>query len=231
MARGKRVVVQHLERVSWKVMDEYPHVVRDMIRNRSGVYALYRGQKLYYVGLASNLMRRLKQHLKDRHRGSWDRFSVYLTVQDEHMKELESLLLRIVDPVGNAVTGKFKDSENLRGKLSQRMRDADADRRAHLMGGKAVNRQLRKRSKKRRSEVRRPLEGVVDRRTYLRGWNKDYEYRATLRRDGTIRYGDVVYDTPSGAAKAALGRTSNGWWFWHYRNPKGEWVRLSTLRR
>ena len=56
MAKRRRVVDQHLERVSWKVMDEYPDVVRDMIRRRAGVYALYRGQKLYYVGLASNLM-------------------------------------------------------------------------------------------------------------------------------------------------------------------------------
>jgi type I restriction-modification system DNA methylase subunit len=34
---------------------------------RHGVYALYRGNRLYYVGLASNLRSRLNTHLRDRH--------------------------------------------------------------------------------------------------------------------------------------------------------------------
>ena len=42
-----------------------------MIKRRAGVYALYRKQeKLYYVGLASNLMGRSKAHLRDRHTGA-----------------------------------------------------------------------------------------------------------------------------------------------------------------
>jgi len=93
-------MLQHLEDVFWKVLEEYPKVVQEIIKNRSGVYALYRRDKRYYVGFVGNLMGRLKTHLKDRHHGSRDRFSVYLTVRDEHMKELESLLLRIVHPAG-----------------------------------------------------------------------------------------------------------------------------------
>jgi hypothetical protein len=69
-----------LEHISWRVLDEYPEVIRRLIRTKSGIYALYRGHRLYYVGLADNLMGRLKGHLRDRHRGLWDRFSVYLTV-------------------------------------------------------------------------------------------------------------------------------------------------------
>lgn len=60
--RGKRtgkkkksgLLLQHLEDVSWKVLDDYRAIVRDMIRGRSGVYALYNRRKLYYVGLADN---------------------------------------------------------------------------------------------------------------------------------------------------------------------------------
>jgi hypothetical protein len=43
---------------------------------------------------------------------SWDRFSVYLTIGDEHMKGLESLLPRIIDPPGNSISGEFAKSEN-----------------------------------------------------------------------------------------------------------------------
>lgn len=46
-------------------------------------------------------MTRVNHHLKDWHKGKWDRFSVYLTNDDEHIKPLESLMLRIINPKGN----------------------------------------------------------------------------------------------------------------------------------
>lgn len=109
MARRRKLLSEHLEDISWRLLDAYAELVRGLIRRRAGVYALYRGRRLYYVGLASNLMGRLKGHLRDRHRGLWDRFSVYLTTDHEHMKELESLILRIVRPAGNKVSGGLGD--------------------------------------------------------------------------------------------------------------------------
>ncbi len=76
-------------------------MIRQYVRRRQGVYALYRGRKLYYVGLASNLRSRLRHHLKDRHQDSWDTFSVYITISDGHLRELEALILRIIKPPGN----------------------------------------------------------------------------------------------------------------------------------
>ena len=86
---NRSLLVHHLEDISWQVMQAYPQIVRGMIRGRFGVYALYKRGRLHYVGLANNLIGRLKTHLRDRHRGSWDRFSVYLTSDAEHMRELE----------------------------------------------------------------------------------------------------------------------------------------------
>jgi len=108
--RRGQLVVQHLEGMLRDVLDKYPDVVREFVRNRSGVYALYKGSRLHYVGLARNLRSRLQSHLKDRHARTWDRFSIYLTEGDEHLKELESLVLRIADPKGNRVTGRFTES-------------------------------------------------------------------------------------------------------------------------
>src|SRR6266550_1287317 len=113
MARRSQLVCKQLENVSSVVLEEYQDIIRHYIRGRNGVYALYKGEKLYYVGLATNLRGRLKQHLRDRHRGLWDRFSVYLTIGDYHIKEMESLLLRITRPAGNKQTGKFAKCENL----------------------------------------------------------------------------------------------------------------------
>ena len=84
--KDKQLVLEHLEDLSGRVLEEYPEEVKALIRRRSGIYALYRRDKLYYVGLANNLMLRLKQHLRDRHNGVWDRFGVYLTVHNEHIQ-------------------------------------------------------------------------------------------------------------------------------------------------
>jgi len=101
--KSKGFVREYLERVSWRVLEKHRPTVRAMIRGHSGIYALYKGDKLYYVGLANNLMGRVNNHLKDRHKGKWDRFSVYLTTDDAHMRPLEALVLRVVDPHGPGV--------------------------------------------------------------------------------------------------------------------------------
>jgi hypothetical protein len=229
MSKRNRLLLQHLEDISWRILDDYPEVIRDMIRGRSGIYALYRRGKLYYVGLARNLMARLSQHLKDRHGGSWDRFSVYLTKQDDHMKELEALLLRIVNPAGNRQGGRFAASENLLSHLNRCMKERDADRRAELIGGWIAKRH--RRIKAARGKGSEALAGAVERRTQLRGYRKGWEYFAILRKDGKVRYDGRTFDSPSAAAKAALGRSANGWSFWRYRNDKGQWVPLKELRK
>ena len=145
MPKRSPLVLHYLEGVSWRVLEEYPQFIRQMIRRRAGIYALYRRDKLYYIGLAQNLMGRLKTHLRDRHRGSWDRFSVYLTIHDEHMRELEALLLRIVAPSGNRTRGRFAEASSLLPMLDYFMQESDADRRAQIIGGPAVRRRRRQR--------------------------------------------------------------------------------------
>ena len=79
MKRRTQLVCQHLENISRQALERHQNIIGQYARGRQGIYALYRRGKLYYVGLATNLRNRLKQHLKDRHGGSWDQFSVYLT--------------------------------------------------------------------------------------------------------------------------------------------------------
>ncbi len=227
MARASGLLIQYLEGVSWRVMEAYPELVRRLIRGRSGLYALYRKDKLYYVGLASNLMGRIKGHLRDRHKGLWDRFSVYLTSDAEHIKELESLLLRIVAPKGNRVRGKFGRAADLYRSLYKEMADADAKRRAHLLGGVAELR-LRRRLT-RASKGAKALAGLAAHRIPLRGMHKQVTHKASLLRTGQVRYRGKLYPSPTAAARAAVGRAVNGWWFWRYKD-HGKWERLLGLR-
>ena len=44
-------------------------------RTQHGLYILYGNYGAYYVGIAQNLGKRLKDHRSDEHAGQWDRFS------------------------------------------------------------------------------------------------------------------------------------------------------------
>jgi hypothetical protein len=51
--------------------------LREMMRKYAGIYALYRGKRLYYVGVTKNLHGRIRHHTKDRHAGKWDQFIIF----------------------------------------------------------------------------------------------------------------------------------------------------------
>lgn len=232
MARRKsrkgQLVCQHLERVSREALSTHHGAIRDMVGRRPGVYALYRGDRLYYVGLASNLRSRLKQHLRDRHASTWDRFSVYLTVGDRGIHEIEALLLRIARPRGNKVQGKFVRSQDLRRVLRRAIRNAWKQELDEVV---SLRRLDARKTKPPRVEGAAPLARYVKRRVRIRLTHKGYIYSASIRRDGTINYGGRIYRTPSGAAKDIKKRPTSGWASWLYQRAPGDWVPLSEIRR
>jgi hypothetical protein len=79
--------------------------INDIMRGYAGVYALYRKDKLYYVGLATNLYYRIRGHAKNKHKGKWDHFSIYRINRVRYLKDIETLLLRVANPPGNSVSG------------------------------------------------------------------------------------------------------------------------------
>ncbi len=233
MPRHASLVCQHLENISRQALEKYQHIIRDYVRNRHGVYALYRRGKLYYVGLASNLRTRLAHHLKDRHSHSWDRFSVYLTIGDSHLRELESLLLRIVKTKGNKQRGKFAKSEDLRRRFA---RDAKRSWLLDLQDllGLSTVRQIKPPAPPVTADNGRTpiLAAYIDSPIKLRARCKGQMLHATVRRDGTIRYNGKIYTSPSLAGAAARKyRTCNGWVFWRYERAPGDWVPLNELRK
>ncbi len=230
MAKSEHLVCQHLENISSDALEKYQKMIRQYVRRRSGVYALYRRDRLYYVGLASNLRSRLKGHLKDRHRGLWDRFSVYITIGDEHMKELESLVLRISKPIGNKVKGKFKRSENLRRLFAKDIRKGQKEEFNRLLGREMTKLVLDGKVSKGRKAV---LAKYLQKRIKIRAKYKGKVYKALVRRDGMIRFNGRKFYSPSVAAKpiVAKGTAINGWYFWEYERAPGDWVRLNELRR
>ena len=98
-----------------------------LLRGYSGIYVLYKHDVPHYVGKASKLSWRIRNHQNDRLKGKWDSFSLYVVRGDRYVKDIESLLLRIVKPKGALVSGRFKGADNLRKELLPRLeRYADA---------------------------------------------------------------------------------------------------------
>lgn len=231
MARYQPLVCQHLERISREVLGRYKDIIRDYVRRRRGVYALYRGNRLYYVGLASNLRSRLNSHLRDRHANTWDHFSVYLTVGDEHLPELESLVLRISSPKGNKQRGNFARSEDLRHRFRRQVSQYQKIELNRLFG-LTTPKEAEKIKIRIRDDGRIPtLARYVSKGFKIRFEYKGQRYTARVRSDGTINYHGKIYTSPSKAASAVTKRAMDGWLAWKYQRAPGDWIRLDELRR
>lgn len=76
------------------------------MKGYSGIYALYRKDRLYYVGLTTNLFGRINWHLKDRHAGKGDSFVIFRIKRIAYLKDIETLITHLVNLPGNKVKGK-----------------------------------------------------------------------------------------------------------------------------
>jgi hypothetical protein len=228
-SRKPALVSQYLENISGEMLERFQDMISDYARRRHGIYALYDGTELYYVGLATNLRTRLKQHLTDRHRGLWNRFSIYLTIGDDHIRELEALVLRIVKPKGNRQIGRLRQSENLKKMLARDLRKRYRKELASLIGRKFKDEENASRMVDDDSPV---LLKYITGPMKIRARFKGKTLKARVRSTGTISFNGKAYNSPSDAARVACGRrTCNGWKFWTYERAPGDWVLLDELRR
>jgi hypothetical protein len=233
--QSRNLVLGYLESISSKVFSDYPKEITALVGRQHGVYALYKGNSLYYVGLATNLRNRIKHHLQDKHSGKWDKFSLYLVRKSDHIRELEALILRIADPKGNSVKGKLRHASNLSPALSRDIKKSHNDLLTKL-GLKLVRVSSRRKTtiRKRKGRGARgspPLAPYAGNGFQIRAAYKGQQYSARVRKDGKIRYDSKIYNSPSLAGIAIVGRTCNGWSFWRYKNSDDEWVRLNVLRK
>lgn len=109
-----------LERVPSSAFEIFRPEIETIARDASGIYALYKNNKPYYIGLAKNLNGRILSHLeRDRHVGKWDKFSIYIIKRVKYLKDLETLLLRVSKPKGNKLKGGIPKNYRLNRKLQK----------------------------------------------------------------------------------------------------------------
>jgi hypothetical protein len=227
--RGVRnLVVSRLENVSKDVFRRYSNSITDLIGNSHGIYALYDETELYYVGKSTDLRKRVKTHLRDRHLASWTHFSLYLVRKAEHIHEFESLLIRIANPKGNRVVPKGKSSSAMLNMLKTMVREKQKEEFGKMFSSNKIRKII---SKKPTAKHQKTLEGLVSKKTSLYRTYKGKEYKALLTPKGKIKLGSKIFYTPTAAAKSIVDRsTVNGWAWWYIKDSSGEWVKLSEYR-
>jgi hypothetical protein len=100
------LVLSHLSGIKRALLEgEKRPVFLEFLRqtdDRRGLYTLYdRSGRLRYAGKASDLPRRLDQHLSDRHADSWDEMTLFFLSDAADIAELEGLLVAAAHPPGN----------------------------------------------------------------------------------------------------------------------------------
>lgn len=239
------LVCKYLENVSRDILSDYAGIIKKYVKGQNGIYALYSKNKLYYVGLASNLRSRLKSHLKDKHAETWDRFSIYLTHKNKHLKELETLLLRVIKPKGNLIKGKLPKAENLLKTLVQDIRFYHNEKLGSIFNLTHTICQHRKITKKLKGKIKKIKKSKIALARYtkkafrIRMKLKDKIYNAKVNKKGiiTIRKGSKrlvgkKFSSPSAATNAVRKKGgSDGWFWWHYKDKSGNWVVLDNLRK
>ena len=203
------IITKKLQNISIAALEDFSPILLDLIGEDQGIYALYRGEKLYYVGRASNLQRRLSHHLWDRHQRKWDKFSLFIVKNEKHIGDLESLLIAICEPMGNRAhpRGQAKD---LKKEFEDRIDAFHADEKAFLLGQKPICKKKTKIS--------------------LKNTYKNKQYSATFDcKTHQVRYNKVLYSSPSAAARAITKQPVNGLLFWKGKDKTRKIVPLKQL--
>ncbi len=123
---GKGALIKGMtKRLPSEILDNriFEQRLRQVMRGYAGVYALYRKTLLYYVGLTNNLFGRVRWHLRDRHAGKWDSFVIFRIKRVNYLKDIETLLMQVVQPPGNRVKGKVPRDADINRVLKEILRE------------------------------------------------------------------------------------------------------------
>ncbi len=236
MAKRGTLVSGCLEGVSSDLLKQYARLLRQYAAGEVGVYALYKGDRLFYVGLARDLRQRLKQHQHDRLERRWDQFSFYIVRDSRHVGDIETLLLRIARPKGNRRPGKFAHCEDLMERVKADVDQEFAHQRGSLFPSDAARPGRQRGAGRIRTgepELAQYVERMGQPRRIRLANKRRGVFWARVLPDGTVKVkGGARFKSPSSAGKTVLGReTCAGWDEWRYEKLPGDWRPLTDLRR
>jgi hypothetical protein len=116
-------------RLSAMILDSaaFTSHINRVMKGHSGIYLLYHRTTPYYVGKAHNLLGRLRAHQRGRHKDKWDGFAIWRIRNIRLLRDVETLLLQLLKPVGNKVAGRLPRKANINLLLQQALKDAQRE--------------------------------------------------------------------------------------------------------
>lgn len=120
--KGK-LVRGYIEYCSREIFQVAPETLKKYLEDKSGLYALYKGDDLYYVGMSEDIYGRLVNHTHDHHKGRWTYFSAYVIKRVRYIKDLEAIVHRFGERRGNKQIAKFPRDYDIKRKLAPFLRE------------------------------------------------------------------------------------------------------------
>lgn len=93
--------------------------LKEIMKEYGGIYALYSKNKPYYVGLTVNFDQRINAHLNNHHENNWDSFAIFHIKKIAYLKDIETIITRIIDLKGNIQRGKVPRNGDINRELKK----------------------------------------------------------------------------------------------------------------
>ncbi len=108
-------LIEHsLDGIKRDSFDVIKRELKNVLRDRMGIYALYKKDKLVRVGLGTNIYSRVKGHSENK-KLNWDTVSLFLIKEAglKYLRDLETAVVRIAKPIYNQQKGRTGDDRYL----------------------------------------------------------------------------------------------------------------------
>ena len=232
------ILTGKLEDISKKIFERHKKIIIQYIGNKPGVYALYDKKKLYYVGRAIDLAKRVKDHLKDQHSASWTHFSVYFTKKSEYANSIEAVIISIAQPKGNQKKPEIGKKTKLKQLITKAIKESYKEELRELGLETKSNTRIKKPNVVKKNKTISILKNYFKTDRVLMKAYKGETYKATLLTSGQIKYRNKLYKSPTSAAQAVIKDHSpnansnirvSGWIFWSIKGTEGNWMKLKDI--
>ncbi len=107
------LILYSLDNIKKEQFDVLRRELKDTLKGHSGVYALYKEDKVVRVGLGEQIFWRLLSHSRNR-KLDWDTASLFIVKKTKYLKDLETAIIRIAKPKYNEQRGRIRDERYLR---------------------------------------------------------------------------------------------------------------------
>ena len=110
-----RLIKGMTKKLPYEILNDpsFTSKLKELMKGYAGVYALYKSNNLYYVGLTKDLFGRIRWHLKDRHARKWDKFMIFRIKRVGYLKDIETIMHHIAEPKGNRIKGRVPIDSDL----------------------------------------------------------------------------------------------------------------------